>query len=71
VTLPTHLVGQLQSTKQIKIVPLYFINMENLLVRQSAIIDAISSLRTNFGKDSATRKTPDYIERRLSTLRPR
>ncbi|CAG4952078.1 unnamed protein product [Colias eurytheme] len=42
--------------------------MEAILATQEQIISAMESLRNNFKKDGPERKTPAYIEKRLSTL---
>lgn len=42
--------------------------MEDLLISQHQLINAIDHLLVNFKKDGPERKTVDYIKRRLSTL---
>ncbi|CAB3221165.1 unnamed protein product, partial [Arctia plantaginis] len=42
--------------------------MEGLLTTQEQIMSAMDTLRTNFKKDGAERKTPAYLEKRLATL---
>lgn len=42
--------------------------MEALLIRQAEILETIKSIQSNFKKDSASRKTPEYLEKRLTTL---
>lgn len=50
---------------------LYFFfgfKMEDLLNKQQQVLANIEQIYTNFKKDGADRKTPDYISRRLETL---
>lgn len=42
--------------------------MENLLANQDQIMQAMEQLLRNFKKDSAERKTPSNIRKRLQTL---
>lgn len=41
---------------------------QSLLTNQQQIISAVDTLFSNFKKDSQSRKTPDYIKRKLETI---
>lgn len=42
--------------------------MEGLIVRQAEILEEVKRIHSNFKKDSASRKTTDYIRKRLERL---
>ncbi|KAG7294771.1 hypothetical protein JYU34_022861, partial [Plutella xylostella] len=43
-------------------------NLTETLAKQSELLEKIKSINTNFRKDPALRKTPEYFKQRLTSL---